>query len=63
MINYIRKFFIAPTADELAVRELADAKRGLLFAQTELDHAKAKVQFNYDRIVRLEAYLRNMGAN
>jgi hypothetical protein len=58
MISYIRKTFAAPSADELAARELADARRELLLAQTDLDHAKAKVQFNHDRIVRLVAYLR-----
>lgn len=63
MIRSLRKLFVAPSATELAARELADAQRALLIAQTDLDHAKASVQFNYDRIVRLEAYLRNTGAN
>lgn len=54
----LRQIFAAPSANQLAVRELEDAQRALLIAQTSLDHAKASVQFNQDRIARLEAYLR-----
>lgn len=59
----LRQIFAAPSATELAVRELADAQRALLLAQTSLDHSKASVQYNQDRISRLESYLRALGVN
>lgn len=56
MLN-IRNIFRVPHAHELAVRELNEAKRELLSAQTARDYAIAVVQYNEDRIARLEAYL------
>ncbi len=46
--------FKAPSADEMAARELAEARRDLLIAQTGLDWARASVDYNTQRIRRLE---------
>ena len=46
--------FKTPTADELAARELAEARRELLSAQSALDYARSMVDYNTQRIRRLE---------
>lgn len=46
-----------PTAEAVAQRELSEAKRELLKAQTGLDYAKAMVRYNEDRVARLQQYL------
>lgn len=46
-----------PTAKEMATRELEDAKRELLLAQTSCDYAKAIVEYQSDRIKRLESMI------
>ena len=50
--------FLRPrTPMELASRELDEAKRQLLEAQTGLDYAKRIVDYHADRIKRLTAYV------
>jgi hypothetical protein len=49
--------FRMPTADELAITELEQAKRDLLMMQTALDYSKRMVDYHADRIKRLSAYL------
>lgn len=46
--------FKTPSADELAVRELEEARRGLLVAQTGLDYARSMVDYETQRVRRLE---------
>lgn len=53
-INAIKRALRTPTAAELAVQELAEAKRQLLSALTAKDYATAMVQYHSDRIARLE---------
>lgn len=53
----IRLFFVPP-ALELATRELADAKRKLLEAQTGKEYAEAMVFYQSQRVTRLTNYIR-----
>lgn len=49
--------FRVPSADELAVGELEEAKRELLRMQTAQDYSKRMCEYNADRIKRLTAYI------
>ena len=53
-INAIKRALRTPSAQELAVQELAEAKRQLLSALTARDYATAMVKYHSDRITRLE---------
>ena len=57
MITYIRRILTGPSAEELAARELAQARRALLEAQTAEEFARSQVRYNAERIARLRAYL------
>ena len=57
MITYIRRILTGPSAEELAARELAQARRALLEAQTGEEYARSQVIYNQARIARLRAYL------
>ena len=50
----LHDLFKTPSADVLAARELDDARRELLEAQTALDYARSIVDYNTQRIRRLE---------
>jgi hypothetical protein len=51
------KYFVLPTADIMAARELEEAKRELLRSQTALDYTKRMVEYHQDRVKRLTAYV------
>jgi hypothetical protein len=53
------KFLRPRTPLELASRELDEAKRELLEAQTGQDYAKRMVEYHSDRVKRLTAYVAN----
>ena len=55
--DYMATVFRTPSADELAVVELEEAKRQLLQMQTALDYSKRMVDYHSDRIKRLTAYI------
>lgn len=57
--DFIKESFRLPTAEALAVKELDEAKRELLRAQSAQDYAKRMVDYHSDRIKRLTAYLAN----
>lgn len=57
MKKQITKLFRTPTHIELAQRELVDAQRELLAAQTAAEYANAMISYNTDRILRLKATL------
>jgi hypothetical protein len=59
IINLIQSIFHTPTANELAIIELAEAKRELLQMQTAQDYSKRMVEYHSDRIARLSAYIVN----
>lgn len=57
MIAYLKKVFRQPTAPELVLRELAEARLAKLEAQTAVDYATAIVAYNDARIARLVDYM------
>ena len=57
MIAMVKRLLAMPTPLEMAVRELVQAQRSKLEAETALDYAANMVQYNDDRISRLKARL------
>lgn len=57
MIGYVRRLINGPGAEELAARELTDARRQLLLAQSTEEYARSQVAYNLERIARLKAYM------
>ena len=57
MLTFMRRLLTGPSPDELAARELAQARRALLEAQTGEEYARSQVTYNQARIARLRAYL------
>lgn len=55
----MRRFFQTPSAEQLAQRELQEAQRELLAAQSAAEYAARMVGYNQDRIKRLKAFLGN----
>lgn len=60
MIERIKRLLSGPSPEELAARELNDARKALLMAQTGEEYAKSQVEYNRARIARLERYLRDL---
>ena len=56
-INWVKSAYATPTAEALALRELEDAKRKLLDAQTSREYAESMCKFREAQIKRLTAYL------
>lgn len=52
--------FHVPTAEELALVELAEAKRNLLAMQTAREYSTRMVDYHKDRIRRLNSYLKKV---
>lgn len=50
--------FRTPTPLELAAKELAEAERALLQAETAREYATAMVEYNDERIQRLRRYIK-----
>lgn len=57
LINYIKSVYATPSAEVLALRELEDAKRRLLEAQTAREYADSMCKYREAQIKRLTAYL------
>lgn len=57
MFKVIKRMFINPPAYELAVEEHAKAHRSLLAHQSDEEYSRAMVQYNKERICRLEDYI------
>lgn len=53
--------FRTPTALEIAARELAQAERQVLEAETGREFATAMVEYNKERIYRLRKYIKESG--
>lgn len=53
----VKEYFRTPTPEELAAKELDEAKRELLRALSGQDYANRIVQYHEDRIKRLTEYL------
>jgi hypothetical protein len=57
MIATIKKLLQTPTLIELVVKELVEAHRSKLEAESAQDYARSVVQYNIDRIKRLTSTL------
>lgn len=57
MLKQLIDLFRKPSAQEMAVRELTDAKRDLLGALTAADYAISVAAYNNARISRLQSYI------
>jgi len=60
MIEELKKLWATPSAEALALRELEDAKRKLLEAQTSREYADSMVKFREAQIKRLTAYIKGV---
>lgn len=64
MWNEIKRtfdIFRTPSALEIAARELAQAERQLLEAESGREYATAMVEYNKERIYRLRKYIKDSG--
>lgn len=59
MLKDLIDTFRKPSARVIAQRELEDAKRELLQAQTAAEYATRLAQYHADRIHRLSAYVKD----
>ncbi len=59
-MNYLKKLWQTPSAEALALRELEEAKRKLLDAQTSREYADSMVKFREAQIKRLTAYIKGV---
>ena len=57
MYNWVRNVYTTPSAEVLALRELEEAKRRLLEAQTAREYADSMCKYREAQIKRLTAYL------
>jgi len=65
-MNFLKEFketFRAPSAVELAIRELDSAERSLLEALSAAEYARRMAEYHTDRIHRLTIYLRDARKN
>jgi len=62
MINELKKLWVTPSAEAIALRELEEAKRKLLDAQTSREYADSMVKFREAQIKRLTAYIKGVEA-
>ena len=57
LIDYLKKIYFIPSAEALALRELEEAKRMLLEAQSGREYAESMCKYREAQIKRLTAYL------
>ncbi len=60
IIKYFKIMCQTPNIEMLALRELEEAKRKLLQAETGRDYATNMVKYNQERIYRLSRYLTSL---
>jgi len=60
MIEVVKKLLTTPTPLEMAARELVQAQRAKLEAESACEYAASMIQYNDDRIVRLQKRLNEM---
>jgi hypothetical protein len=61
VIETLKRWLSPPAALVLAARELEDAKRGLLSAQSSREYADGLCRYYEAKIKRLNAYLKEAG--
>ena len=59
-MKMLRRLLVTPTPLEMAARELVEAQRAKLEAESALDYAWSMVNYNDDRIERLVQRLTDM---
>jgi hypothetical protein len=59
-IDTLKAWFAVPSAKALALRELEDAQRRLLQAQSGAEYAKNMATYHEQRIKRLSVYLKDV---
>jgi hypothetical protein len=57
MITMVKRLLATPTPLELAARELVQAQRAKLEAESACEYAASMIQYNDDRICRLRVRL------
>jgi hypothetical protein len=57
--EFMKSLFKVPSADAMALKELEDAKRKLLEAQSGREYATSMCNYYETKIKRLSAYLHN----
>lgn len=60
LIEYIKNLWATPSAEVIAIRELEEAKRKLLEAQTGREYADSMCKYHEARIKRLTTYVRGV---
>ena len=60
LIEYIKHLWATPSAEVIAIRELEEAKRKLLEAQTGREYADSMCKYHEARIKRLTTYVRGV---
>jgi len=60
MISEMKKLWTTPSAEALALRELEEAKRRLLQAQTAREYADSMCKYREAQIKRLTAYIKGV---
>jgi hypothetical protein len=60
MIDKVKKLLATPSAESIALKELEDAKRQLLEAQTTREYADSMCKFREAQIKRLTAYIKGI---
>jgi hypothetical protein len=61
IIETVKRWLSPPAALVLAARELEDAKRGLLSAQSSREYADGLCRYYESKIKRLTGYLKEAG--
>ena len=56
-VNYFKSIFDVPTAEMMALKELEEAKRKLLEAQSGREYADSICKYREAQIKRLTAYI------
>jgi hypothetical protein len=56
-IEWLKSVYTVPSAEQIALRELEEAKRKLLSAQTGREYADSMCKFHEAQIKRLTTYL------
>lgn len=56
-LHMIKKVYATPSAEAMALRELEEARRNLLDAQSTREYSESMCRYHEVRIKRLTAYL------
>jgi hypothetical protein len=59
LYNWLRNAYLSPSAETIALRELEDARRKLLEAQSGREYATSMCNYYDVKIKRLTSYLHN----